>query len=75
MDSDLILVIGLALAFLSIPSALSAFSDGRVPRVSALTIVIAGAMIIYAFRSHPEGYTLQDIPMAITHVIAGYRFW
>ena len=29
MDSDLILVIGLALAFLSIPSAVSAFQMGE----------------------------------------------
>ena len=38
MDTDLILVIGLALAVLSIPSVVSAFSDGRAPRASAWRI-------------------------------------
>ena len=54
MDTDLILVIGLALAVLSIPSVVSAFSDGRAPRASALTVLIAGGMIVYAINSHPE---------------------
>ena len=31
MDSDLILVVGIVILMLSIPSALSAFADGRAP--------------------------------------------
>lgn len=42
MDSDLALVIGLVLAALTVPSILSALSDRRAPRASAITILIAG---------------------------------
>jgi hypothetical protein len=75
MDTDLALVLGLALAGLSIPSVISAFSDSRAPRASALTVLIAGGLIIYAIRSHPGGYAIGDIPDAIVHVIARYKFW
>jgi hypothetical protein len=75
MDSDLALVLGLALSALSVPSVISAFSDNRTPRASALTVLIAGALIVYAVRNHPGGYALDDIPDAIMHVIARYKFW
>ncbi len=75
MDSDLSLVLGLALAALTIPSVLSALSDARAPRASMVTILIAGGLIIYAIRSHPGGYALADVPDAVMHVIARYRFW
>ncbi len=75
MDSDLALVLGIALAALSIPSVLSAFSDSRAPRASALTILIAGGLIVYAVRTHPDGYALEDVPDAILHVVARYKFW
>ena len=75
MDSDLALVLGLALSALSVPSVISAFSDSRTPRASALTVLIAGALIVYAVRNHPGGYALDDIPDAIMHVIARYKFW
>ncbi len=75
MDSDLALVLGLAIAALSVPSIVSAFSDSRAPRASVLTVLIAGGLIVYAIRSHPGGYALEDIPDAILHVIARYRFW
>ncbi len=75
MDSDLALVMGLALVVLSVPSIVSAFSDSRAPRASALTLLIAGGLIVYAIRSHPSGYALEDIPDAVLHVIARYRFW
>ena len=45
------------------------------PRASVLTVLIAGGLIVYAIRSHPGGYALEDIPDAILHVIARYRFW
>ncbi|WP_339760809.1 hypothetical protein [uncultured Sulfitobacter sp.] len=75
MDTDLALVLGLALAVLSIPSMVSAFADSRAPRVSVVTLVIAVGLIAYALISHPEGYGPSDIPDAIVHVIARYKFW
>lgn len=72
LDSDLLLVLGIALAGLSIPSIMSAVIDGRAPRASALTILIAGGMTLYAIQSQPGGYTLQEIPDVFVRVIARY---
>ncbi|MEP4951318.1 MAG: hypothetical protein ABJU46_10100 [Paracoccaceae bacterium] len=63
------LVIGLILAGLAVPSMLSAFSDKRAPRASALTILIAGGLLLFAIKTQPGGYTLQDIPNAFVRVI------
>ncbi len=72
MTPDIALVLGLVLVALSIPSMLSAISDRRAPRASALTILIAGALILYAVQSQPGGYTLQDIPRAVVRVIGTF---
>ena len=68
MDPDLFLVVGIILAALSMPGILSAVTDGRAPRASALTIVIAGGMLLYAIQTKPAGYTFQDIPNAFARV-------
>ena len=72
MDSDLLLVFGIVLAGFSIPSIMSAVTDGRAPRASALTILMAGALVLYAVQSHPGGYTLQEIPDVFVRVIGRY---
>lgn len=72
MDPDLALVIGIILAVFSVPSVLSAFSEGRAPRVAAFTIVASGALILWSLSSQPEGYRIQDIPDAFVRVIARY---
>ncbi|MEO9897478.1 MAG: hypothetical protein ABJQ34_00530 [Paracoccaceae bacterium] len=69
MTPDMALVIGLILAGLAVPSMLSAFSDKRAPRASALTILIAGGLLLFAIKTQPGGYTLQDIPNAFVRVI------
>lgn len=73
MDTDLALILGLVLAALAIPSMVSAYSDGRAPRASALTILIAGGLIGYALMTHPGGYAVADIPDVFFRVVA--RFW
>ena len=72
MDTDLILVVGVVLGVFSVPSILSAISEGRAPRVAAFTIVAAGALILYAVKTHPGGYTLHDIPGAFVRVVAQF---
>lgn len=72
MDSDLALVIGMVLAVLSVPSILSAVTDGRAPRASAVTILIAGGLVLYAIQSHPGGYMLADIPDVFARIAARY---
>lgn len=72
MDPDTFLVLGLIIAGFSIPSVMSALSDGRAPRASALTILIAGGLILYAIQTQPGGYALQDIPDVFVRVVARY---
>ena len=72
MNTDLVLVVGLVLAALSVPAMVSAFSDGRAPRAPALIILIAGGMIIFAVLRHPGGYALSDIPNVFFDVIGRY---
>ena len=57
MSPDLYLVLGIFMAGFSIPSVLSALSDRRAPRVSAITILIAGGLILLAIQTQPGGYT------------------
>ena len=72
MDTDLALIIGLVLGALSVPSILSAFSDKRAPRASALTILIAGGLILYAMQMKPGGYQISDVPDVFVGIVAKY---
>ncbi|APE45538.1 hypothetical protein BOO69_15870 [Sulfitobacter alexandrii] len=72
MDPDLALVIGIVIAALSIPSILSALSDSRAPRASALTVLIGGGLILYALTNKPQGYALGEVPDVFVNVVARY---
>ena len=72
MSPDLYLVLGILIAGFSIPSILSAISDRRAPRASAITVLIAGGLILLAVQSQPGGYTLQEIPDVFVRVIARF---
>lgn len=72
MTTDLMLVIGVVLGVFSVPAILSAISEGRAPRVAALTIIASGALVLYAVNTHPGGYTLQDVPGAFVRVVASF---
>ncbi|MEQ6249184.1 hypothetical protein ABMC89_09870 [Sulfitobacter sp. HNIBRBA3233] len=72
MDLDLALVLGIIIAALSIPSILSAISDRRAPRASAITVLIAGGLIVFAIAGKPGGYSLQEIPDVFVKVAARY---
>ena len=72
MDADLLLVLGLILAGFSVPSVLSAITDGRAPRASAITILIAGGLVLYAIQSAPGTYTLENLPDVFVRVAARY---
>ncbi|MET4101736.1 hypothetical protein ABIE58_001159 [Roseovarius sp. MBR-78] len=72
MDADLAMAVGTVLGVLSVPSFLSAISDGRAPRVGALTLVIAGGLVIWAVSTKPGGYKLAEVPAVILTVIARY---
>lgn len=72
MDPDLALILGLIIACFAIPSVLSAFSDSRPPRASAVIILIAGALILYGAKTKPGGYAIKDIPDTFFEVISRF---
>ncbi|SFE76044.1 hypothetical protein SAMN04488523_11058 [Sulfitobacter brevis] len=72
MDPDLALVLGVVIAAFSIPSIMSALSDKRAPRASALTVLIAGGLILYAAQSKPGGIQLDEVPDVFVSVVARY---
>ncbi|ETW11660.1 hypothetical protein ATO8_15473 [Roseivivax marinus] len=70
MPPDLALTIGLILAVFAIPSIVSAMSDGRAPRISALVVTISGGLLIYALRARPGGYVPAEIPDVMVRTIS-----
>jgi hypothetical protein len=72
MDTDLALILGLVVAGLAVPSVMSALSDRRAPRASMVTILIAGAMILYAVTSKPGGYEISQVPDVFFSVLSRY---
>ncbi|MEP1199623.1 hypothetical protein [Tateyamaria sp.] len=72
MTPDMYLVLGILIAAFSIPSILSAVADGRAPRASAITILIAGGLILLAIQTQPGGYSLPEIPDVFVRVIAPF---
>ncbi|AGI65998.1 hypothetical protein OAN307_c02310 [Octadecabacter antarcticus 307] len=74
MDPDLMMVVGLVIGGLSIPSMLGALTDGRVPRAAAIAVMIAGGLIVLAIRESPGGYAIGDIPDVFVDVVARYIY-
>ena len=72
MDNDLLLVIGLVLGGFSIPSIVSALSDGRAPRVATIVVVLSGVMVVYASSNKPGGYEIDSIPQVFVDVVGRY---
>lgn len=69
MDPDLLLVIGLIIGVLAIPSMLSAFAESRAPRTAAVLVLIAGVLIVVAVTRKVGGYQIADIPDIFVRVI------
>lgn len=72
MPYDIYLVFGLAILVLTIPSIVSAVVEGYAPRFSAIMILIGGGLLVLAVTQKPGGYTFQDVPFAITRVVAHF---
>ena len=72
MDTDLLFVIGIVLAVLSLPAILSALADNRRPVLGALTAIAAVGLIVWAAQARPGGYSVRDIPEAFVRVVARY---
>lgn len=72
MDYDLILVVGLVIGILTVPSMVSAWVDGRAPRGSAVTVLISGVLIVLALTQNPQRYSFADLPHVFVSVIGRY---
>jgi hypothetical protein len=72
MDNDLILVIGIVIGALAIPSLIGAFSESRPPRAAAILFLIAGTLIVVALTRNPIGYSVSGIPDVFVRVIGRY---
>ncbi|WP_137701116.1 hypothetical protein [Marimonas lutisalis] len=72
MDYDLALTIGLILGVFSIPAFVSALSDRRAPRVAAIAVIVAGALLAWSVTQKPGGYRIDQIPDVVVHLIARY---
>ncbi len=70
MLADVLFVIGLVVAGMSLPAMISAFSKSEPPRVAAVAAVIGGALVVAAITMHPGGYRAQDIPAVVGRVLS-----
>lgn len=69
MDPDLVLTLGIIILVLSLPSLLSAWVDGRVPRLGAIMCVSGIGMILGALMTKPGGYAFTDVPGVMLAVV------
>ena len=72
MDTDLFLVIGIVVGALALPSLLSAFVEGRPPRLGAIFVLVGVVLIIVALTNHGRGYSFSEIPDVFIRVIGRY---
>ncbi|MGR3758205.1 MAG: hypothetical protein ACU0AT_13365 [Tranquillimonas sp.] len=68
-DTDIWLVLGLAWLALALPAAVSAYSDGRPPRLAALLTLAGAVLVVFALSRIPGGGGVSDIPHAVVRVI------
>ena len=69
--TDLIMVLGVVVLFLTFPTAVGAFSRGAPPRAAILSLFAGGIMVVYANASRPGGYSLEDMPNPFMRVLTG----
>jgi formate-dependent nitrite reductase membrane component NrfD len=72
MDTDLFLVVGIVVCALAIPSLLSAYVEGRVPRAGSIMVLIGGVLIVTALTNNGRGYTFSEIPDVFLSVVGRY---
>ena len=70
MSNDQILVIGIIICALAIPSLLAAYSESRPPRAGAIMVLIGGVLLTIAITQKPGGYKFDQIPHIFVQVIA-----
>lgn len=69
MNTDQILVIGIIICVLAIPSLLNAFADSRSPRTGAIMVLIGGVLLAVAMKQRSGGYSFDEIPPVFMRVV------
>ena len=69
--NDLLFVLGILAAVLSIPSLLNAWTEGNTPRFGALMALTGVVLIGIAMNRHPGGYGFDDVIPAFRRVFKG----
>ncbi len=72
MSTDLMLVLGIVICALSLPSLLAAYSESRAPRAGAFMLLVSGILLAMALTQKPEGYSFAEIPDVFVRVIGSY---
>jgi len=72
MDPDTVFVMGLFVAVFSVPSMVSAWSDGHVPRLASIVAILGGIMMVWAHSQQIGGYSFDEIPDLIVKVIGKF---
>jgi formate-dependent nitrite reductase membrane component NrfD len=72
LDTDLMLVIGIVVLILSVPSLLSAYAEARAPRAGAVLLLIGGVLVAVALTKHTAGYTFSELPSVFVRVVERY---
>lgn len=70
MDTDLSFVVGTILAAATLPSLLTAYTEGRVPRIPIIMLLAGGVMVAYALHDKPSGYSFAQIPTVFGRVFS-----
>ena len=70
MDPDMLLIFGLVICLLAIPSMISAWSDDRSLRLTFVTLLIGAGMVAGAYMLQPGGYRVAQIPDVFYGVVA-----
>lgn len=70
MDTDLVLTLGIVLLVFTVPLLLSAWVEGRVPRLGSVFLAASFTMILVAVSSRPGGYAFNEIPGIMLSVVS-----
>jgi len=70
MDNDFILVLGVVVGGLAIPSVINAFSHSKPPRAAIMLFVAGGGLISWAVYQQPNTYSLDGFPEIALRVIS-----
>lgn len=70
MDTDLMLVVGSIALVLSVPSLMSAWVEGQVPRIGSILVLIGGVLVVVALARHGRPYTFAEMPDVFLRVFS-----